>query len=115
MENKDCQKDFQNGNEVLSFQNITNYKLLYDNILIKAIDITSVKGVIRSKRTEDKPVVGKVVSVGSGRVLDTGGMKKMEVKVGDVVLFNQYMTTKYNLNKEEYFLIREEDIVGYIR
>lgn len=97
------------------FQDITGYKLLYDNVLIKAIDISSVKGVLRGKRTEDKPVVGKVISVGSGRILDTGGVKELEVQKGDVVLFNQYMTIKYNLNKEDFFLVREEDIVGYLR
>jgi len=98
-----------------SFQDITKYKLIYDNVLIKAIDISSVKGVIRGKRTEDKPIVGEVVSVGSGRILDTGGMKEMEIKVGDIVLFNQYMTIQYNLNKENFYLLREEDIVGYLR
>ena len=99
----------------VDFQNITQYKLLYDNILIKAIDISSVKGIIRGKRTEDKPIVGEVISVGSGRILDTGGMKDMEIKVGDTVLFNQYMTIKYNLNKEDFYLVREEDCVGYFR
>ena len=99
----------------VDFQNITEYKLLYDNVLIKALDISSVKGIVRGKRTEDKPIVGEVVSVGSGRVLDTGGMKEMEIKVGDTVLFNQYMTIKYNLNKEDFYLVREEDVVGYLR
>lgn len=109
-------KDFQEGNEQnVSFQDITKYKLLYDNILIKSIDISSVKGIARGKRTEDKPVVGEVISVGTGRILDTGGMKKMDIKVGDTILFNQYMTTKYNLNKETYYLCREEDCVGYQR
>ena len=97
------------------YQDITKYKLLYDNILIKSIDISSVKGIIRGKRTEDKPIVGEVISVGSGRILDTGAMKEMEVKVGDIILFNQYMTIEYNLNKDKYYLIREEDVVGYLR
>jgi len=39
----------------------------------------------------------------------------MEIKVGDIVLFNQYMTIQYNLNKENFYLLREEDIVGYLR
>jgi len=98
-----------------NYQDITKYKLLYDNVLLKAIDISSVKGIIRGKRPEDKPIIGEVISVGSGRILDTGAMKEMEVKVGDTVLSNQYMTIKYNLNKEDFFLIREEDIVGYLR
>jgi len=96
-----------------NFQDITKYDLLYDNVLIKAIDITHVKGVVRGQRTEDKPTVGLVISVGPGRVLDTGGKVEMEVKVGDTVIFNPYMTIPYNLNKEVFYIVREEDIIGH--
>lgn len=109
-------KDYQDGkSKKLDFQDITKFKLIYDNILVKEIPITNVKGVLRSKRKEDKPILGEVISVGTGRLLDTGEMKAMDIKVGDIILFNKYMLTSFNLNREEYFTLSEEDCIGYLR
>ena len=97
-------------------QDITKYKMLYDNVLIKAIEVAEVKeGVMRADGTEEKPMIGEVIGVGSGRILDTGGMKELEVKVGDTVIFNPYMTEKYNLDGDDYYTVHEEDIRGYLR
>jgi len=98
-----------------NYQDITKFTLLYDNILVKAIDIKSVGGIIRGKSSDNKPTLGEVISVGTGRLLDTGAMKEMDVKVGDVILFNQHMSTPYNLNKDKFYTISEEDCIGYVR
>jgi len=98
-----------------NYQDITKFTLLYDNILVKAIDIKSVGGIIRGKSSDNKPTLGEVISVGTGRLLDTGAMKEMDVKVGDVILFNQHMSTPYNLNKDKFYTVPEEDVIGYVR
>lgn len=94
---------------------ITKFKLLYDNILVKAIEIEESGGVIRPNQYEDKPELGEVVSVGEGRIFDTGVIEPLRLKVGDSVYFNKYSTTKFNVNGTDYYIIREEDCIGYNR
>lgn len=98
------------------FQDITNYEFIGDNVLIKAVDISSVKdGIYRGKKVEDKPIIGEVISCGKGRTLDSGGFAEMEIRKGDMVLFNQYMTIKYNISGEDYYTVRAEDVVAVLR
>lgn len=94
---------------------ITNYQMLYDNILVEAIEIEEVDGVIRANSYDDKPEEGVVVSVGHGRVFESGEVVPLQIKEKDRVLFNKYSSTKFNLEGKEYFVVREEDIVGYAR
>jgi len=87
-------------------QDITKYKFLLDNILVKGIKIEEVDGIYNPDSYEDKPEIGEVVSVG-GQV--------EEIKVGDTVLFNKYSTTKFNFDGVDYFVVRSEDCIGYQR
>jgi len=89
---------------VNKYQDITKYTLLHDNVLIKGIKVEEVDGIINPDSYEDKPEIGEVISVGN-----------VKVYVGDKVLFNKYSTTKFNLDGMDFFMVREEDIVGYIR
>lgn len=97
------------------YQDITKYKLLYDNVLIKGIKIDDIDGIIQPDSYEDKPQLGEVITVGTGRLLDSGATKELDVKVGDHVLFNQHSTTKFNLDGNDFYIVREEDVTGYIR
>ena len=65
-------------------------------------------------RAKDKPTRGKVVSVGDGRLLDSGKRIALQVKVGDRVLFTSYAGDTFKLGTRELLLLREEDILAVI-
>lgn len=98
--------------------NPCDFTLLYDKVLVRAIDqniIDPDTGLEKFTNYEDKPEVGEVVGVGPGRMLDDGTLAKMNPKVGDIVMWNKYSSTKIRLDMNDYYLVKEEDIDGYIR
>ncbi len=95
--------------------NIKDFKLIGDNVLVKSIIITEKKGVIVPTTYETKPELGEVISVGEGRFFENGHQEPLRVKKGDIVYFNKYSTNKFNIDGEELYVLREEDILGYIR
>lgn len=94
---------------------IEKMHVMYDNVLIKATLITEVDGVITPQDYESKTFLGEVLKIGDGRLLDTGKLLPLRIKVGDTILFNQYTATKFRSGSDEYFIIKEEDIVAYQR
>jgi chaperonin GroES len=93
-----------------------NFKPLKDRILVKYSDEPekSTGGIYIPDTAKEKPQIGEVVAVGSGRATDDGKVQKMEVKVGDVVLFDKYSGSKINMDDTEYLIIREDDVLGII-
>ena len=89
---------------------------LQDRILVKRVDeeAKSKGGIIIPDSAKEKPQEGKVISVGKGRVLEDGTVRKLDVKKGDKVLFGKYGGTEVNVNSEEHLIIREDDILGII-
>ena len=73
-------------------------------------------GIVLPDTAKEKPQEGKVVAVGKGKVLDSGTVQPLEVKVGDKVLYGKYsgneITTKEG---EELLIMREEDILAIIK
>lgn len=94
---------------------ITDFKLLYDNVLVRALVVREKRGVIVAIGSDNKPEIGEVVSIGSGRLLDNGESIPLNVKVKDIVYFNKYLSTKFNFDGEDFYVLREEDIVAYKR
>lgn len=62
--------------------------------------------------TKDKPLLGKVMAVGSGKILEDGSRAPMEVKVDDEVIFSKYAGTEVKIEGEDYLIMREEDILA---
>ncbi|MFQ6033660.1 MAG: co-chaperone GroES, partial [Candidatus Bipolaricaulia bacterium] len=71
-------------------------------------------GIIIPDTAKEKPMQGKVVAVGKGKVADDGKLIPMEVKKGDKVLFGKYAGTEVNIDGEEHLIMREDDILGII-
>ncbi len=71
-------------------------------------------GIVLPDTAKDKPSRGTVIAVGDGRLLDDGTRSKLQVKVGDKVLFTSYAPESIKLNDEELLLMREEDILAVI-
>ncbi len=71
-------------------------------------------GIVLPDSAKDKPSRGKIIAVGDGRLLDDGSRGKLQVKVGDKVLFTSYAPEAIKLNDQELLLMREEDILAVI-
>jgi chaperonin GroES len=91
-----------------------NFKPLKDRLLVKYSEEAekSSGGIIIPETAKEKPQKGEVVAVGAGKVTDDGKLQALEVKVGDVVLFEKYAGSKINMDNTEYLIIREDDVLG---
>ena len=89
---------------------------LGDRILVKALESRDKTrgGIILPDTAKERPQEGKVVSVGKGKLLEDGGIKALEVKSGDTILFGKYAGTEVNVDDEKYLILREEDILAIV-
>ncbi|WP_437768350.1 co-chaperone GroES [Sorangium sp. So ce281] len=87
---------------------------LQDRIVVKRVESeTKTKGgIIIPDAAKEKPIEGRVVAVGNGKVLKDGKVRPLDVKVGDKVLFGKYSGTEVKLDGEEHVLIREDDVLA---
>lgn len=91
-------------------------KPLHDRVIIQRLEeeTKSAGGIIIPDSAKEKPAQGKVISVGSGKILDDGKKVPLNVKAGDKVLFSKYAGTEVKVEGEEYLIMREDDILGII-
>jgi chaperonin GroES len=89
---------------------------LQDRIIVKRVEEEEKTkgGIIIPDSAKEKPMEGKVIAVGSGKVLDNGQKSAPDVKVGDRVLFSKYAGTEVKIEGEEHLIMREDDILGII-
>ncbi|UCC66817.1 MAG: co-chaperone GroES [Deltaproteobacteria bacterium] len=89
---------------------------LQDRVLVKRLEEeeTSKGGIIIPDTAKEKPMEGRVVAVGKGRVKEDGTVVPLDVKAGDKVLFSKYAGTEINIDGEEHLIMREDDILGVI-
>jgi chaperonin GroES len=89
---------------------------LQDRVIVKRLEEEEKTegGIIIPDTAKEKPMEGKVVAVGKGKVLEDGKVLPLDVKVGDRVLFGKYAGTEVKLDGEEHLIMREEDILGII-
>jgi chaperonin GroES len=87
---------------------------LQDRIVVKRLESEGKTkgGIIIPDTAKEKPIEGRVVAVGNGKVLKNGKQLPLDVKVGDVVLFGKYSGTEVKLDGEEHVLIREDDVLA---
>ncbi len=92
------------------------FKPLKDRVLVKYSEEAekSTGGLYIPDSAKEKPQRGEIIAIGPGRVTDDGKLQKMDVKVGDTVLFEKYSGSKINIDDVEYLIIKEEDILGII-
>ena len=89
---------------------------LHDRVIIKRQEEerTSPGGIVIPDSATEKPIRGKVVAVGNGKVLDDGSVRKLDLKKGDKVLFGKYSGTEVKVDGEDLLVMREEDIMAVI-
>ena len=88
---------------------------LHDRVLIKRDDAEEkTAGGIVLPGNKEKPEIGEVLAVGSGRIAENGDVRPLAVKAGDKVVFGKYSGTEVKLDGEELLMMREDDIMGII-
>jgi chaperonin GroES len=89
---------------------------LGDRVVVKRVEeeTTSTGGIVLPGSAAEKPSQGKVIAVGSGKTLDSGQVKEVDVKVGDKVLFGQYGGNTVKIDGEELLILSESEIFGVI-
>lgn len=89
---------------------------LHDRVLVQRVkeEEKTKGGIIIPDTAKEKPIEGKVVAVGNGKILEDGSVRKLEVKKGDRVLFGKYSGTEVKIDGEEHLILREDDILGIV-
>ncbi len=93
-----------------------NIRPLYDNVVVKrqAEESVSAGGIVLPGSAQEKPNQGEVVAVGEGKLLDSGEVRALQLKVGDTVVFGQYSGNSITVDGDELMIMRESEIFGVI-
>jgi chaperonin GroES len=85
-------------------------------VIVKRLDEerTSPGGIVIPDTATEKPVQGKVIAVGKGKILEDGKVRPLDVKVGDKILFGKYSGTEVKVDGDDYLVMREEDVMAII-
>lgn len=91
-------------------------KPLYDRILVRRVEEKEQVrgGIIIPDTAKEKPMEGKVIAVGAGKV-EKGERRPLEVKVGDRVLVGKYAGTEIKIDDVEHIIVREDEVLGIIQ
>ncbi|KQL51025.1 MULTISPECIES: co-chaperone GroES [Heyndrickxia] len=91
-------------------------KPLGDRVVIELVETEekTASGIVLPDSAKEKPQEGKVVAVGTGRVLDSGERVALEVSEGDRIIFSKYAGTEVKYQGNEYLILRESDILAVI-
>ena len=91
-------------------------KPLDDRVVVKPqeAEAKTAGGIVLPETAKEKPLMGKVVAIGSGKLLDNGKRSEMSVKKGDVVLFGRYGGNEVEVEGTEYKILRESELLGIV-
>ena len=91
-----------------------NIRPLHDRIIVKRMEEErmSAGGIVIPDAATEKPVKGEVVAVGTGKALDNGEVRALDVKAGDIVLFGKYSGTEVKVDGEDLLVMKEDDIMA---
>lgn len=89
-------------------------KPLGDRIVVTPTEAEEVTkgGIVLPDTAKERPREGEVIAVGTGKVLETGTLVPMEVKVGDKVIYSKYGGTEVKIGGEEYVILRQDDVLA---
>ena len=88
---------------------------LGDKVVLKQLEAeeTTKSGIIRAAKAQEKPQQAEVIAVGPGGVID-GKEVKMQVKVGEKVIYQKYAGTEVKIDEEQYIIVKQSDIVAVV-
>ena len=87
---------------------------LHDRVIVKRWEEekTSPGGIVIPDSAAEKPVKGEVVAVGNGKILENGETRKLDLKVGDKILFGKYSGPEVKVDGTDLLVMREDDIMA---
>ncbi|MFA4987820.1 MAG: co-chaperone GroES [Candidatus Brocadiia bacterium] len=93
-----------------------NLRPLGDRVLVKRLEAEerTKGGIILPDTAKEKPKEGRIMAVGTGKLLENGKRQKPQLKVNDRVIFSSYAGTEVKVDGEEYLIMREEDIQAVV-
>ena len=89
---------------------------LHDRVIVKRTEEerTSPGGIVIPDSAAEKPSKGKIIAIGNGKLLDSGKLRPLDLKVGDEVLFGKYSGTEIKIDGDDLLVMREDDIMVVI-
>ncbi|MCK7580778.1 MAG: co-chaperone GroES [Chromatiales bacterium] len=89
---------------------------LHDRVIVRRLEEERkiAGGIVIPDTAKEKPIQGEVIAVGTGKILEDGKVRPLDVKAGDKVLFGKYSGTEVKVGDEELLVMREEDIMGVV-
>jgi len=89
---------------------------LHDRVIVKREEEgrKAAGGIVIPDTATEKPVFGKVVAVGKGKILENGEIRPLDLKVGDRILFGKYSGTEVKMDGDELVVMREEDVMAVV-
>jgi chaperonin GroES len=93
-----------------------NIRPLHDRVVVRRLpeELKTAGGIVIPDSAAEKPMQGEVIAVGAGKVLESGDVRALAVKAGDIVLFGKYSGTEVKVNGHEMVVMREDDIMGIV-
>ncbi|HEV2613097.1 MAG TPA: co-chaperone GroES [Gammaproteobacteria bacterium] len=87
---------------------------LHDRVIVKRLEEERVSqgGIIIPDTAAEKPMKGEIVAIGTGKLLENGDIRKLDVKKGDKILFGKYSGTEVKVNGQDVLVMREDDIMA---
>ena len=96
---------------------VKNFRPLHDRVLVRRVDEDekSAGGIIIPDTAKEKPSQGEILAAGPGARDDSGKIVKLDVKVGDRILFGKWSGTEVTLDGEELIIMKESDVMGVLK
>ncbi len=93
-----------------------NIRPLHDRVVVRRVEEerTSPGGIVIPDAATEKPSEGEIVAAGTGRIMDNGDVRGLDVKVGDKVIFGKYAGTEIKIDGEDLLIMKEDDIVAVV-
>ena len=95
---------------------MSNIRPLHDRVIVKRVkeEEKSKGGIIIPDTAKEKPIEGEVLAIGNGKILEDGTVRKLDVKVGDRILFGKYSGQTVKVDGDELLVMREEDLFAVV-
>ena len=102
--------------EVYMIVKSSSIKPLFDNVLIKPLEdeTKTPSGILLPESAKEKPQIGKIMAVGSGGMDEKGNKIKMEVKIGQKVMYKKWGGNEIKVGTEEWLLVEQKDILAVV-
>ena len=93
-----------------------NIRPLHDRVVVRRMEeeTTSAGGIVLPDSAAEKPSQGEVLAIGTGKLLDNGDVRALDVKVGDKIIFGQYGGSTVKIDGEELLILTESEIFGVL-